>query len=155
MEAHQSFMRRAIELAQEAEREGEVPVGAVVVLDESIVGEGFNRPIASSDPSAHAEMVALREAAKRVGNYRLEGSCLYVTIEPCMMCCGALIHARVGHLVFGARESRAGAVVSNAKLLQSAWLNHRLEVTEGVLAEECGDIMREFFRARRQDESES
>ena len=155
MEAHQSFMRRAIELAREAERDAEVPVGAVVVLDGSIVGEGFNRPIASSDPSAHAEVVALREAAKHVGNYRLEGSWLYVTIEPCMMCCGALVHARVSHLVFGVREPRAGAVVSNAKLLESAWLNHRLEVTEGVLAKECADIMREFFRTRRQDGSES
>ena len=119
MEAHQSFMRRAIELAREAEREGEVPVGALVVLDGSIVGEGYNRPIASNDPSAHAEMVALCEAAQRVGNYRLEGAWLYVTIEPCMMCCGALVHARVSHLVFGAREPRAGAVVSNTKLLQS------------------------------------
>ena len=155
MEAHQSFMRRAIELAREAEREGEVPVGALVVLDGSIVGEGYNRPIASSDPSAHAEMVALREAAKRVGNYRFEGAWLYVTIEPCMMCCGALVHARVSHLVFGAREPRAGAVVSNAKLLQSAWLNHRPEVTEGVLAQECAYLMQDFFRARRQDESES
>lgn len=150
-EDHVDFMRHAITLAREGERRGEVPVGAVVVLDGEVIGRGFNRPIERVDPSAHAEMVALRDAARRIGNYRLEGASIYVTIEPCMMCCGALVHARLSALVFGAREPRSGAVISNAKLLESPWLNHHLEVVEGVLGEECGDLMRRFFRARRDE----
>ena len=143
-------MRRALELAIEAQRLGEVPIGSLVVLDGKIVGEGFNQPIRRRDPSAHAEMLALRAAANHIGNYRLVGATLYVTIEPCMMCCGALVHARVDRLVFGAREPRSGVVVSNAPLLASAWHNHPVEVTEGILAKECGDCLRAFFRLRRQ-----
>ena len=142
-------MRRALELASEAARLGEVPVGALVVMEDEVMGEGFNQPIAGQDPSAHAEMLALRAAARRIGNYRLQGATLYVTIEPCMMCCGALVHARVSRLVFGAREPRAGAVVSNARLLESPWLNHRADFSEGVLAEACGELMRAFFQSRR------
>ena len=144
-------MRRAIELAHQAQAIGEVPVGSVVVFAGEIIGEGFNQPIAVRDPSAHAEMLALRAAAKFTGNYRLAHACLYVTIEPCMMCCGALVHARVEQLVFGAREPRSGAVVSNAGLLESPWLNHKVDVTEGVLAEACGDLLRQFFLARRRE----
>ena len=143
------LMRRALGLAVEAREMNEVPVGALVVMDGEVIGEGFNQPIASCDPSAHAEMVAVRSAAMRIGNYRLQGASLYVTIEPCMMCCGVLVHARIARLVFGAREPRAGAVVSNARMLEGDWLNHRVAVTEGVLAEACGRMMREFFQARR------
>jgi len=126
-----------------------VPVGAVVVLDGAIVGQGFNRPIRSLDPTAHAEIVALRAAAVQVGNYRLTGATLYVSIEPCAMCAGALVHARIGRLVFGAREPKAGAVVSTARLLEHAAFNHRVEVVEGVLADEAATVLRDFFASRR------
>jgi tRNA(adenine34) deaminase len=142
-------MRRALELAARAGAEGEVPVGAVVVLEGRIVGQGFNRPIRAQDPSAHAEIVALRSAAAQTGNYRLTGADLYVTIEPCLMCAGALIHARIARLVFGAREPRAGAVVSTLRALDLPHLNHRVEVVEGVLAEEAGELLRTFFASRR------
>lgn len=144
-------MRRALELAKEAQILGEVPVGSVVAIDGEMVGEGFNQPIARQDPSAHAEMLALRAAAERIGNYRLVNATLYVTIEPCMMCCGALVHSRVSRLVFGAREPRSGVVVSNAKLLEGAWHNHPVEVIEGVLASECGHLIRRFFQQRRRE----
>src|SRR6186713_3279074 len=121
-------MRRALALAAAGRAAGEVPVGAVVVLDGTVIGEGANQPIGSNDPTAHAEIVALRAAATRVGNYRLTGATLYVTIEPCTMCAGALVHARVRTLVFGAREPRAGAVVSTASAIENAALNHRVEV---------------------------
>ena len=147
--ADAKFMRQALRLAEIAREDGEVPVGAVVVLGGDVIGEGFNQPIARDDPSAHAEILALRAAAAQIGNYRLQDATLYVTIEPCMMCCGALVHARISRLVFGAREPRAGAVVSNARLLGSPWLNHRAEVSEGVLADECAELMRAFFAARR------
>jgi len=151
--ADTQFMRRALRLAEKARERGEVPVGAVVVLDGEVIGEGFNQPITLQDPSAHAEMLALRAAAKHIGNYRLQDASLYVTIEPCMMCCGAMVHARIARLVFAAREPRAAAVVSNAQLLESRWLNHRVQVLEGVLAEPCGELMRAFFRERRRERS--
>ena len=142
-------MQQAIALAQQAAKEGEVPVGAVLVKDGEIVGRGLNRMISDSDPTAHAEIVALRDAASRQGNYRLPGTELYVTIEPCMMCAGALVHARVSSLYFGTREPRAGSVVSTQDLLQNDALNHRLEVNEGVCKEACADMMASFFQEKR------
>ena len=142
-------MERALELAGRAEAEGEVPVGAVVVLDGALAGEGWNRPIASRDPTAHAEIAALRAACARVGNYRLPGSTLYVTLEPCAMCAGAMVHARVARVVYGAADPQAGAAGSVFNLLQAATLNHRAEVQGGVLGERCGERLRAFFRARR------
>ncbi len=143
------FMRLALAEAQLAADLGEVPVGAVLVHQGQVIGKGFNQPISSNDPSAHAEMVALRQAALAQGNYRLPGTTLYVTLEPCTMCAGLLIHSRVSRLVFGASEPRAGAVVSRAQVLDQAWMNHRLEVEGGVLAEECGEVLRAFFKGRR------
>jgi tRNA(adenine34) deaminase len=146
---HERFMRAAIEQAHEAQRCGEVPVGAVVVVEGEIVGSGFNRPIGSSDPSAHAEIIALRDAGKRIGNYRLTGATLYVTVEPCLMCVGAMVHARVAELVFGAAEPKAGAVASTQRAHEHPALNHRLAVVGGVLEEECREIIQTFFRERR------
>jgi tRNA(adenine34) deaminase len=146
-------MREALRLAAEAGALGEVPVGAVVVRDGVIIGRGFNRPISGVDPTAHAEMVALRQAAAYVGNYRLTGAHLHVTVEPCTMCAGALVHARIARLVFGTREPRAGAVVSTAQVLAAPGLNHRIEVIEGVLADDAQRLMQEFFRARRNREA--
>ena len=143
------FMRRALELAREAEAVGEVPVGAVLVRDSEIVAEGFNRPISTRDPTAHAEMVALRAAAARLDNYRLPGTTLYVTLEPCAMCAGAMVHARVQRLVYAATDPKAGAAGSVFDVVRSPALNHRLEVAPGVLAAECGALLREFFVARR------
>jgi tRNA(adenine34) deaminase len=143
------FMRRAIELAREAEAAGEVPVGAVIVRDGEILAEGFNRPISTRDPTAHAEMVALRAAAARVDNYRLTGTTLYVTLEPCAMCAGAMVHARVQRLVYAATDPRAGACGSVFNVVQNPVLNHRLEVTDGVLGDECATLLRDFFVARR------
>jgi len=143
------FMRRALELAARAEAEGEVPVGALVVLDNEIIGEGWNRPIAAHDPTAHAEMVALRAAAQRLGNYRLTGSTLYVTLEPCPMCAGAMVHARIARVVYGAVDPLAGSAGSVFDLLNSPRLNHRAAVQGGVLAEACGTTLKKFFRARR------
>lgn len=143
-------MRRALDLARQAAAAGEVPVGALVVRDDAVVGEGWNRPIASHDPSAHAEIVALREAASRAGNYRLPGSTLYVTLEPCPMCAGAIVHARVARVVFGATDPRAGAAGSVFDLLPSDQrFNHFADCAGGLLAEECGELLRGFFRARR------
>ena len=136
-------------MAAEAQKLGEVPVGAVVVIDNEIVGRGSNRPINRVDPTAHAEIEALRDAAQQIGNYRLPGASLVVTVEPCTMCAGALVHARVERLVFGVREPRAGAVVSSAAVLANPKLNHRVGVTEGVLADECASFLTEFFRSRR------
>jgi tRNA(adenine34) deaminase len=143
------YMRRAIELAREAEAAGEVPVGALIVRDGEVLAEGFNRPISTHDPTAHAEMVALRAAAARVDNYRLLGTTLYVTLEPCAMCAGAMVHSRVQRLVYAATDPRAGAAGSVFNVVQNPALNHRLEVTPGVLAEECGALLRDFFIARR------
>ena len=142
-------MRRALLLAGKAAGAGEVPVGAVVVRDGTVLGEGWNRPISAHDPTAHAEIVALRAAARAAGNYRLSGATLYASIEPCAMCAGALIHARIGRLVFAAREPRAGAVVSNLGLLDAPFLNHRVGWEEGVLSTEAADMIQAFFRARR------
>jgi len=142
-------MRAAIEQALEAARHNEVPVGAVVVLDNEIVGLGFNQPIGAEDPTAHAEIVALRAAAKQRGNYRLTGSTLYVTIEPCQMCVGAMIHARVARLVYGTAEPRAGAIESAMRAHEHPALNHRMSATGGVLESECRTVIQEFFRERR------
>ena len=142
-------MRAALELALEAERLGEVPVGAVVVMSGEVMGRGYNRPISSSDPTAHAEIIALREAAAAMQNYRLEEAALYVTVEPCVMCAGALVNARVKRLVFGARDLRFGGVRSKFRAADSDLLNHRVEVFEGVLAAECTELMQRFFRQRR------
>jgi tRNA(adenine34) deaminase len=147
------FMRVALEQARLAAEAGEVPVGAVVVIDGAIVGAGHNRPIAAHDPTAHAEIVAMRAAARATGNYRLTGATLYVTVEPCLMCVGAMIHARIGELVFGALEPKAGAVVSTQRAHEHPALNHRLQVTGGVLADECSGIMKEFFETRRRHNS--
>jgi tRNA(adenine34) deaminase len=149
MEPHATYMRAALDEARRAFDAGEVPVGAVVVLNGEIVGRGFNQPISAKDPTAHAEVVALRAAARSLGNYRLTGTTLYVTIEPCLMCVGAMVHARVGTLVFGATEPKAGAVVSSCQAHELPSLNHRIEVVEGVLDEECRAIIQEFFRTRR------
>lgn len=144
-----SFMRRALELAREAEAAGEVPVGAVLVADGRIVGEGWNRPISECDPTAHAEMIALRRGAREIGSYRLTGTTLYVTLEPCAMCAGAMVHARVERLVFGAPDPKSGAAGGVFDIVRSPRLNHRLEVTGGVLGEACGELLRGFFRDRR------
>lgn len=145
----QSFMRAALEQAQEAGRRGEVPVGAVVVLSESVVGAGFNQPIAARDPTAHAEIVALRDAAQRLGNYRLTGATLFVTIEPCQMCVGAMVHARIARVVYGTSEPKAGAIESAMHAHEHPSLNHRMAATGGVLEEECRNIMQAFFKNRR------
>ena len=145
---HEHWMRHALALADAAAEAGEVPVGAVLVGEEGEIGRGRNCPIASADPTAHAEIQALREGAKRRGNYRLPGTTLYVTVEPCTMCAGALIHARVDALVFGVREPKGGAVVSRGSALLDG-LNHRFEVVEGVLVEECRARLTRFFAARR------
>ena len=148
-DADARFMRLAIELARRADSVGEVPVGALLVRAGVVVGEGFNAPIGKNDPTAHAEIVALRNATQKAGNYRLVNSTLYVTIEPCAMCAGALVHARVERLVFAAREPRAGAVISNLQLLDQAFLNHHVAWTEGVCAEEAAALIRDFFQRRR------
>ncbi|MCW8125289.1 tRNA adenosine(34) deaminase TadA [Microbulbifer halophilus] len=143
------FMRRALELAEIAGERGEVPVGAVLVRNGEIVGEGSNRPIGNCDPSAHAEIVALRRAAERAQNYRLPDTTLYVTIEPCTMCFGALVHARVSRLVYGASEPRAGAVESRLQLPQADFFNHKIAVESGLMDEEAAKLVREFFAGRR------
>ncbi len=147
------FMRRALELAQRASGEGEVPVGALVVLNGEIVGEGWNRPIVSRDPTAHAEVVALRDAASRLENYRLCGTTLYVTLEPCPMCAGAIVHARVERVVYAALDPKGGAAGSVFDLLPTdERFNHSVLVEQGPLAEECGAVLRNFFRQRRQQQ---
>ncbi|MGA3241526.1 MAG: tRNA adenosine(34) deaminase TadA [Bryobacteraceae bacterium] len=146
---HESFMREAIALARAAEAAGEVPVGAVVELGGQIAGRGANSPIARHDPTAHAEMLALREAAARIANYRLENATLYCTLEPCVMCAGALVAARVKRVVFGARDLRFGGVRSKFQIADSDVLNHKVEIVEGVLAVECVELLRGFFEARR------
>jgi tRNA(adenine34) deaminase len=142
-------MRAALELGREARDRGEVPVGAVVVVGGKIVGRGFNQPIGSNDPTAHAEIVALRDAARRIGNYRLSGAELFVTIEPCQMCVGAMVHARIARVVYGAREPKAGAIESAMRAHEHPSLNHRMEATGGVLEAECRGVMQEFFASRR------
>ena len=145
----EALMAVALEEAHRAQAAGEVPIGALVALDGAIVGRGFNQPISSGDPTAHAEIVAIRDAAKRVGNYRLTGATLCVTIEPCLMCVGALVHARIGTLVYGASEPKSGAVVSTVRGGELGGHNHRFEVVSGVREEECRALMQAFFRDRR------
>jgi tRNA(adenine34) deaminase len=143
------FMEAALALAQDARERQEVPVGAVVVVDGAIVGRGYNQPIGSQDPTAHAEIVAIRQAAQRIGNYRLTGATLYVTIEPCQMCVGAMVHARIARLVYGAPEPKAGAIESAMQAHEHPALNHRLAVTGRVLEDACRDVLQAFFKERR------
>jgi len=143
------LMAEAVAQARWAKDAGEVPVGAVVAIDGEIVGRGFNHPIGAVDPTAHAEIAALRDGAARVGNYRLTGATLCVTIEPCLMCVGAIVHARIGTLVYGAAEPKSGAVVSTVRGAELPGLNHRFDVVSGVREEECRALMVEFFRERR------
>lgn len=147
--ADERWMREALLLARQAGEAGEVPVGAIVVQDNEIVGKGFNQPIRTCDATAHAEIVAIRNASQFRKNYRLPGTTLYVTIEPCTMCFGAMLHARIDRLVFGAAEPRAGAIVSQASPIGTGHYNHALSTTQGVLAQECSALMQDFFRARR------
>ena len=149
MDPDERFMRAALEQALEAGRRGEVLVGAVLVVDDEIVGAGFNQPIGGQDPTAHAEIVAMRDAAKRLGNYRLRGATLYVTIEPCQMCVGAMVHARVERVVYGSREPKAGALESAMRAHEHPALNHRMTATGGVLEEECRGVIQAFFREKR------
>lgn len=138
-----------MQLARLAEASGEVPVGAVVVLNDEIIGEGYNQLISKNDPSAHAEILALRDAGSRMKNYRLPGTCLYVTLEPCSMCAGAMIHARIEHLVFAVAEPKAGVIVSQSRFLEQDFLNHRLSYASGVLEVECSRLLSTFFKLRR------
>ncbi|HEX9366748.1 MAG TPA: tRNA adenosine(34) deaminase TadA [Vicinamibacterales bacterium] len=145
----EELMRAALALAHEARERGEVPVGAVLVMDGEIVGRGFNQPVSRNDPTAHAEIVALREAGRESGNYRLPGSTMYVTIEPCQMCVGAMVHARVARLVYGTPEPKAGAIESAMRAHEHPSLNHRIEVVGRVLEVECRDVIQAFFAERR------
>lgn len=149
LEDHERWMRRALALADRAANEGEVPVGAVVVRDGQLLGEGWNQVIAAQDPTAHAEIVALRDAARAEGNYRLPGATLYVTLEPCTMCAGAMVHARVTELIFAAKEPRAGVVCSTCSLLDEPWYNHKVSWQGGVLAQDSSSRLQAFFQARR------
>lgn len=152
MMSPEQFMQEALCLAEQAEQQGEVPVGAVVVYDNKIIGRGYNQPISSHDPTAHAEIMALRDAAKHLQNYRLTDCDLFVTIEPCAMCAGAIVHSRVRKVFFGATEPKAGAVVSTQRFFESSQLNHRVEQVAGVLEEECRAKMQDFFKKRRQSQ---
>ncbi len=145
------WMHHALKLAERAQQEGEVPVGAVLVLNDEIIGEGWNRPIAAHDPTAHAEIMALRAGAAKLGNYRLNNTTLYVTLEPCVMCAGAMMHARIKRLVFGASDPKAGAIISVFNIFDSSKLNHRVEYVGGILSDECGAILSRFFEARRKN----
>ncbi len=149
LEEAERFMRAALRQARRAALENEVPVGAVVVRDGQVIARAHNRPIHLNDPTAHAETLAMRHAAHRLGNYRLSGCSLYVTIEPCAMCAGAAVHARLARIVYGARDSKAGACGGALKVLNHPKLNHRVDVYQGVLQEECGAVLQDFFRARR------
>lgn len=148
-DADLDFMAAAIDLARAAGAAGEVPVGAVVVLDGEIVGRGYNQPIGRADPTAHAEVMALRDASASIGNYRLPGASLYVTLEPCVMCAGAIMHARIARVVFGAHDPKTGAAGSVVDLFAEGRLNHHAEITGGVRADECGTLLSSFFAARR------
>jgi tRNA(adenine34) deaminase len=148
--ADDHWMQQALDLAQQGSAAGEVPVGALIVLNDEVIGSGWNQPITSKDPTAHAEIVALRQAATRLDNYRLPSATLYVTLEPCTMCVGAMIHARISRLVFGTTEPRSGAVCSHFRLLDAEGVyNHRVAWEQGVLADECGKMLSAFFQARR------
>lgn len=148
-DSDQKWMRHALKLAAKAASLGEVPVGAVLVKDGEFVSEGWNQPIKGNDPTAHAEIIAIRQAAEKMANYRLPDTTLYVTIEPCSMCAGAIVHARISRVVFGAYEPRSGAAGSVINLLQNKQFNHQVELTSGMLAEECAQVLKEFFRQRR------
>ncbi|WP_197931309.1 tRNA adenosine(34) deaminase TadA [Erwinia rhapontici] len=143
------WMRHALQLAQRAWDEGEVPVGAVLVHEGRVIGEGWNRPIGHHDPTAHAEMMAIRQGGKVIENYRLLDTTLYVTLEPCVMCAGAMVHGRIGRLVFGARDAKTGAAGSLLDVLRHPGMNHQVQIEQGVLAEECAALLSEFFRQRR------
>lgn len=149
MQTDEHFMQHALKLAEYAEHNGEVPVGAVLVKDNIIIAEGWNQPISTHDPSAHAEMIALRKAGYTLSNYRLPDTTLYVTLEPCVMCVGAMIHARIKRLVYAASEPRTGAVTSVFELLDDDLHNHNIEVTSGVLADESSELLKSFFKHRR------
>lgn len=146
---YDALMRAALDEARKALESGEVPIGAVVAMDDRIVATGFNQPIGRRDPTAHAEIVAMRTAAEKAGNYRLTGAVLCVTVEPCLMCVGAMVHARIGTLVFGAHEPRTGAVVSTMQGFDTPGMNHRVSVVAGVLEEECRGVMQKFFKEKR------
>lgn len=148
------WMKYALQLAKKAEQQGEVPVGAVLVLNNKIIGEGFNSPIQDHDPTSHSEILALRQGALHQKNYRLVDSTLYVTLEPCVMCAGALVHARVKRLIFGACDPKGGAVQSILRILDNPLLNHKVEYQGGILAEECGRILSDFFLKRRQEKKD-
>lgn len=148
-DSDQKWMQYALKLAAKAASLGEVPVGAVLVKDGELVSEGWNQPIAGNDPTAHAEIIAIRNAAQKMANYRLPDTTLYVTIEPCSMCAGAIVHARISRVVFGAPEPRSGAAGSVINLLQNKQFNHQVELTPGVLAGECAQVLKDFFRERR------
>ncbi|MDD0844766.1 tRNA adenosine(34) deaminase TadA [Pseudomonas sp. Gutcm_11s] len=143
------FMREALALAAEGAQRGEVPVGALLVQDGEVIGRGFNCPISTSDPSAHAEMVAIRAAAAALQNYRLPGSTLYVTLEPCSMCAGLIVHSRVSRVVYGTAEPKAGVAISRGQFFEQSFLNHRVLIEGGLLAEECSEMLSAFFKARR------
>jgi len=146
---HEHWMRRALDLARQAEASGEVPVGALLVLNDQIIGEGCNQPISQHDATAHAEVIAIRQAGQRLGNYRLTGSLMYVTLEPCLMCVGALLHARIAQVIYGAADPKSGCVHSLYALGEQNRLNHQFSAQRGVLAEDCGELLRAFFRSRR------
>lgn len=143
------WMQHALQLAEQAKQHGEVPIGAVLIVDNEMIGEGFNSPITDCDSTAHAEIIALRRGAKKINNYRLLNSTIYVTLEPCVMCAGAMVHARIKRLVYGASDPRVGAVTSSFQILDAEQLNHRVEHAGGLLAEPCGKLLSDFFRERR------
>lgn len=147
------WMKQAMRLAQEAEAVGEVPVGAIVVRDGVIIGRGFNRSITDNDPTAHAEIIALRDAAAAIDNYRLLDSTLYVTLEPCLMCAGAMVHSRISRLVYAATDPKTGVINSQQQIFQQGFVNHRVKVTPGVMADECSEMLSSFFRRRRAEKS--
>jgi tRNA(adenine34) deaminase len=149
MKTDEEYMQIALDEAQKAFAADEVPVGAVVVSEGIILARAYNSPITNNDPSAHAEMLALRKAADALGNYRLKGASLYVTLEPCVMCAGAIVQARLSRLIFGARDPKSGAIVSLYDILKDERLNHQVEITEGILRDECGEILSRFFRQKR------
>jgi tRNA(adenine34) deaminase len=146
----EQFMQHALALARQAQQQGEVPVGAVLVLNNEIIGEGYNQLIQRNDPTAHAEILALRQGAERLNNYRLPDTTLYVTIEPCSMCAGAMVHARISRLVYGATEPKAGVAKSRGRFFEQDFLNHRVDIQGGLLAVPCSDLLTAFFRQKRQ-----
>ena len=151
MTEQEKYMKAALKLAQKAADEGEVPVGAVLVHNNRVIGEGWTRPLGRHDPTAHAEIMALRQGGLVMQNYRLIDATLYVTLEPCVMCAGAMIHSRIGRVVFGARDAKTGAAGSLMDVLHHPGMNHRVEITEGILADECAALLSDFFRMRRQE----